>query len=850
VGGEPIVREVVRRFVDARLFTTSRTVDGVAVVEVAHEALISEWPRLRAWLDDDREGLRVRQRLHQQAVEWVDEHRDESLLYRGAQLRLAIEVDERGQFELDGLERSFLDASRDEERRVDTLRLEAERERLRRAERDRLRRRVTIGLVSGLTIAMVLAAIALLQSREARRQRETARSLRLAAQSSVVAPRQLDLGLLLALQAQATSGSSEARGSLADALARTPRPARYLRLPAGTNLSAPLALAPAGTVVAGALSDGTVRLWDPRTGATLTTWPNHEHGAATALAFSGSGRQLALGFQDGTLGLRDVATGIARGGRTRHRESVESVTVVGESTVVSAAQDQPAVDEFGAASVRAHVLGSGTEPVSAVAASPDGQRLATSSDQAVRIWSLRTDAPLGAPLLDASSDFPPSRGTTLAWTPDGARLLVDAGRLQEFNGYNGVPTSAPSSLTGLSLVAVGGASVASALGQEVLLLDGRDTSTAPTVLTGHTSTVEGVAIARDGSTVVSSAADGVIVWYVDKLSPLATTLTGHESTVTAVAFIGDGSRLASAAQDGTVRQWDVRHRRELDPLETPQSVMSRLVYVRQARRLIGTTIDGHLVAWDAGSGAIVGRSASTTQNEAISALAVTNDGSIVATADRRGSVVLWNVATLRPTATMNQRAAVRGLAFSPNGKILASAGDDHTVRLWNVPAGTALGRPLAGHTGLVGAVAFSPDGKLLASGSDDRTVRLWDVRRRATNAVLAGHTDFVLNLRFSADGRTLASSGEDGNVILWDVEDHVAVGSPLPPASPSFIVDMDESTSGRLLAAAQGHDIVLWDIDESSWHAQACLTANRSLTEQERSQYLNRRAPVRVCGSG
>jgi WD40 repeat protein len=199
---------------------------------------------------------------------------------------------------------------------------------------------------------------------------------------------------------------------------------------------------------------------------------------------------------------------------------------------------------------------------------------------------------------------------------------------------------------------------------------------------------------------------------------------------------------------------------------------------------------------------------------------------------------------------MNQRAAVRGLAFSPNGKILASAGDDHTVRLWNVPAGTALGRPLAGHTGLVGAVAFSPDGKLLASGSDDRTVRLWDVRRRATNAVLAGHTDFVLNLRFSADGRTLASSGEDGNVILWDVEDHVAVGSPLPPASPSFIVDMDESTSGRLLAAAQGHDIVLWDIDESSWHAQACLTANRSLTEQERSQYLNRRAPVRVCGSG
>ncbi len=68
---------------------------------------------------------------------------------------------------------------------------------------------------------------------------------------------------------------------------------------------------------------------------------------------------------------------------------------------------------------------------------------------------------------------------------------------------------------------------------------------------------------------------------------------------------------------------------------------------------------------------------------------------------------------------------VTAVAFSQDGSLLASASWDQTVRLWNPATGQEM-QELEGHTNRVTAVAFSQDGSLLASASDDQTVRLWN----------------------------------------------------------------------------------------------------------------------------
>ena len=73
------VRAVLTKLADARLITT-----GENTAEVAHEALIREWPHLREWLNEDREGLPLHRHLTEAANEWAMLERDSSVLYRGA----------------------------------------------------------------------------------------------------------------------------------------------------------------------------------------------------------------------------------------------------------------------------------------------------------------------------------------------------------------------------------------------------------------------------------------------------------------------------------------------------------------------------------------------------------------------------------------------------------------------------------------------------------------------------------------------------------------------------------------------------------------------------------------------
>ncbi len=99
------VRGVIGALADARLVTV-----GEETVEVAHEALIREWPTLREWLRTDRDSLRVHRRLTEAATEWEVSGQDESLLFRGARLAQARESTEyKGA--LNPLEQRFLDAS-------------------------------------------------------------------------------------------------------------------------------------------------------------------------------------------------------------------------------------------------------------------------------------------------------------------------------------------------------------------------------------------------------------------------------------------------------------------------------------------------------------------------------------------------------------------------------------------------------------------------------------------------------------------------------------------------------------------------------------------------------------------
>ena len=215
---------------------------GEGEVEVAHEALLREWPRLRGWLEEDAQGRRLHRHLRDAARGWAAGGRDPGELYRGARLAAVLDWSPS---DLTAIEREFIASSR--------------------AASQRSQRRL-VASVAGLAALLVLAVgagvFALDQRGEARAVATAADAQRLGARALV--EDDLDLSLLLARQGVALDDSPQTRGNLLAALLKSPAAIGVLRGD-GDRVVA-LDLSPDERTLAFVDTDGTLRFVDRRTG--------------------------------------------------------------------------------------------------------------------------------------------------------------------------------------------------------------------------------------------------------------------------------------------------------------------------------------------------------------------------------------------------------------------------------------------------------------------------------------------------------------------------------------------------------------------------------------------------------
>jgi WD40 repeat protein len=538
--------------------------------------------------------------------------------------------------------------------------------------------------------------------------------------------------------------------------------------------------------------DGSLAIWDLRTGQHLRTFVGHAQ-RVTAVAVTPDGRQVLSASYDAILKLWDLQTGRLLRACFGHEDAVKSVAVTSDGRSALSASHDGTLKLWDLATGRlvrslvtatasgeliydlatGEVLPSSYERFTAVALTPDDRQvLAGSEDRVLRLWDLRT----------------------------GDLLRI-------FEGHD-------DGVTGVVVTPDGRSALSSSFDRTLKLWDLRSGQLLQS-FAGHRGGVTGVSVTPDGRQAVSASYDSTLKLWDLPTGQLVHSFEGHEESVTAVAVTGDGRHAVSSSDDRTIRLWSLRAGTLSGRFEGHAGSVNAVAVTPDGRHAVSASFDRTLKLWDLPTGQL--RLSCTEEEKSVTAVAVTPDGRHALSGSGDRTLKLWELETGRLCRTFaGHKSWVTAVAVTPDGRHALSGSDDRTLKLWDLETGRLL-RTFTGHERVVRSVAVLPDGRHALSGSHDRTVKLWDLETGELCRTLTGSWGWVNAVAVTPDGR-YALLGSSTSVKLWDLETG-QLRSTLA-GHRSWVSAVKVSPDGR--SAISGSDdctLRLWDLEDQRCRA-------------------------------
>lgn len=755
---------VLKALADARLVTT-----GEDSVQVAHEALIREWPTLRSWLEENREGLRLQRQLTEAAQEWQAAGREPDLLFRGARLAQVREWSAVHGDEMNILEREYLqacvvsseeeaaerEASRQRELEAAQKLADTERQRAEEGMKSAIRlRRRSIVTTAMITLAVLLGIFAVFAWGQSSANASQRRSLMLANDALQASQSgRTDLGLVLALEAvNMKYPPVESVAALREVALGTGTRAilqGHSQEVRAITISPDNRLALLGSCAqldsSGICTQGQLVLWDMQQLKELRYWPAHS-GWVTGVAFSLDAQILVSGSEDGSL-----ITWNTNGEKLRQLEG--------------------------------HSAG-----ITSMVVAPTGSLLSGSADGKMILWGLKS-----GDLLQSYAD-------------------------------TGSPISAIS-------VAAGELSVVSAHQDGSLYLWNLFTPQPDHQFTNQRSSINSIAISPDGSWILSAESVPPDL-YLQKIDRLTGTLLNQRIFAciqSRFAISSDGLSAIVSCQS-TIYRVNLQNLEVERSFAESSVLITAITLSHDSQLTLAAFADGTLRLMNSGS--LLNSQTQKIPADILKAMAITPDGKYLLVNDSLANHIeqpsLWDLnhqTTFRTIPSFRGVVSPGAVAVSPDGNMVAVAGFSvennnllgsvATVVVWNLGEGV-LHCQIDAFSAQGRAVAFSPDSKFILAGSQDQAtgsgqLALWNVDK-CERMLQFDTTQDVTSIDFSEDG-SLAITGSEfsGGVTLWDVATgkeikHFSYVDHGPVLSVAF------GSNDETILASGSADLYLWDV--------------------------------------
>ena len=769
VAPAPDAEKLVSAMLSARLLVSDTDATGGRTISVAHEALLTRWPRAVAWFDTNQEFLKQRGRVEAACATWEREGRHTAYLIQpGKPLDDALWLLSQPRRTLPTECADFIRASQQAHQEA----------------RRRKRNRVIAGSAAAflLTIAAVVGGvIALLANQRAAERRNQAEAYFQVHQGE----RRLtqgDLRSALSLLENAYSAHPDftTRSAFLSALTKAPQQLEAsFRGFEGAVQELQFGPDDSLAVVAG----GSIRLLNARNldvSRSQFVPENEESPNILSIALRRDGSWLA------------------------QRDDGSYVVLPKDSTT--------------------HQLSEGQPFMSPAALSADGNRLAFVADRQSEIHVGAIDQPGKTTPLEPSGAqitalaFKADESLAVATATGKVVLISTAGEKQTLREATEAKV--------LCLAWRNGDKPAVLAGDEkggiALLRNG----VAPRVLATVPSRVQDLAWSPDGKSFAAACADGRLrIWAVsddpDLAASLVEDLPAHQGAALSVAWNPSGSRLASGGDDGVVSLWQPAERFGPVVTHTMGPPLHSLSVSPDGSQIVAGSQNGDIFTWDARSRALATASQSGGR---ILCLAWQPEHQTFASGNESGEINIWDhsagerVASLQPeTSNAGDDQTIWRVRWSHDGRKLASSSHNGAVQVWE-PESQSKPRVVGKMPDYALGLAWSPDDIMIAAGSTHGEIWLWKAAG-ASESILKipggagrGHADSVSSLAFLPGGNVLASCGRDGTLWLWDVRSGTALAHT--PSVDAFLDDLAVSADGSKIATV-GTDgyLRVWEKD-------------------------------------